>query len=231
MSRFCTTAYFSLAFILPAVAPLDALANDTPNQYVSIKAVSARLRADGMDLSARPGIGAFVPGKEAASDFSGALAYGYRFGSHWRVEGEYALPQSAEFTSGSTRFPSSYNHHLVKSSRLMGHVYRDFYMGEKFYAYGSLGLGVSRIASSGWQGNVNRQYGHHTQDNLSWSLGAGAGYQFTPRLSLEAGYRWVSQGQIESGYNTFSNARGLVDEQMRLDLATGETYLGVKLHF
>lgn len=231
MSRIGITACSTLAFLLPAMAPFTALATDVPNDYVSIKAVAARLRADGMDLSARPGIGSFVPGKEAASDFSGTLAYGHRFGSNWRVEGEYALPQSAEFTSGSTRFPTSYNHHMVKASRLMGHVYRDFAMGEKFYAYGSLGLGVSRIASSGWQGNVNRQYGHHTQDNLTWSLGAGAGYQFSPRVSLEAGYRWLSQGNVESGYNTFSNARGLVDEQMRLDLSTSETYLGLKLHF
>lgn len=231
MSRCHTPVSITLALLLPAMASFPVVASDSPTDYVSIRAVSARLRADGMDLSARPGIGAFVPGKEADTDFSGTLAYGHRFGTNWRVEGEYAMAQSAEFTSGSTRFPTSYNHHLVKASRLMGNVYRDFFMGEKFYAYGSLGLGVSRIASSGWQGNVSRQYGHHTQDNLTWSLGAGAGYQFTPRLSLEAGYRWLNQGNIESGYNTFSNARGLVDEQMRLDLSSSETYLGLNLHF
>jgi opacity protein-like surface antigen len=221
----------SLILLLPALAPCAAMAGDLPHQYVAARVVSARLHADGMDLSARPGIGAFVPGKESASDVSGSLAYGQRIGDHWRVEGEVALPQSAEFTSGSTRFPSSYNHHRLQVSRLMGNLLREFPLGQNAYAYAAAGLGVSRVESSGWQGTVARQYGRHTQQNLSWSLGAGAGYRFSPRVDLEAGYRWLDAGQVESGYNRFSNARGLVDEQMRLDLASGEAYLGVNVHF
>lgn len=222
----CTTALLVLTML-----PTLASASEPSAHYVTFNAVASRLHADGMDLSARPGIGAFVKGKETDSDTSGTLAYGYRFANAWRVEGEYALPQSAEFTSGSTRFPSSYNHHRVEASRLMANLYRDLQVGDKFYAYGSVGLGVSRITSSGWQGNVNRTYAKHTQNNLSWSLGLGAGYRISSRLDVDAGYRWIQQGQIQSGYNTFTNARGLVDEQMRLDLSTGEAHLGLSYRF
>lgn len=231
MTCYRNTLPATLALLLLTTLPAISSASEAGSDYVSIKAVAARLQADGMDLSARPGIGAFVRGNESDSDVAGTLAYGRGFANGWRVEGEYALKQSAEFTSGSTRFPTSYNHHQVEASRLMANLYRDLPMGEKFYAYGSVGLGVSRIASSGWQGNVNRQYGRHTQDNLSWSLGLGGGYRVNPRLAVEAGYRWINQGSIESGYNTFTNARGLVDEQMRLDLSTGEAHLGLRFHF
>lgn len=231
MTRNRTTRSATLALLLLATLPGLASASETSTDYVSFKVVAARLHADGMDLSARPGIGSFVSGKETDSDTTGTIAYGHRFANDWRVEGEYAFKQSAEFTSGSSRFSGSYNHHQVEATRLMANLYRDLPMGEKFHLYGSVGLGVSRIESSGWQGNASRTFGRHTQDNLSWSLGLGAGYRINPRLSVEAGYRWINQGNIESGYNRFSNVRGLVDEQMRLDLATGEAHLGLSFHF
>ncbi|GGD42416.1 outer membrane protein [Pseudoxanthomonas indica] len=231
MTRHRNTLHPTIALLLLATLPGLASASESFTDYVSIKVAAARLQADGMDLSARPGIGAFVSGQESDSDLAGTLAYGHRFSAAWRVEGEYAFAQSAEFTSGSTRFPTSYNHHQVETSRLMANLYRDVPFGEKFYVFGSVGLGVSRIESSGWQGNINRRYAPHTQDNLTWSLGAGGGYHFTPRFGLEAGYRWINQGTVESGYNTFTNARGLVDEQMRLDLSSGEAYLGLNFHF
>lgn len=211
--------------------PLAAQAQNDMGYYLSGKIVGAHQKANGMDASARPGIGGFVKGNQTDSQTTGALAAGYDFDNGWRVEGEYVFRQKAEFTSGSTRFPTSFNHQQVQSRRMMLNAYRDFALSNRFSLYGELGLGVSRIDSDGWQGNPTRQFASHRQNNLTYAVGAGATFDVTRKLTLDLGYRYIGQGKVESGQNLFTNVRGLTDEQMRLDLSAQEITLGLRYRF
>lgn len=220
-----------------ALASAPAMAQDQTKQghkqgyYASLKLLRGDLEAKSMATSARPGIGAFVAGDNKDRFTNGSLAGGYQFGNGWRVEGEYTASKKAEFTSGSTRFPTSFNHHKVDAQRIMFNGYRDFVLGNHFSVYGTLGLGVARVESDGWQGVRTREYARNTDSNLAYSAGVGVGYAINESLSLDVGYRYVDMGKIESGFNTFDNARGLQDEQMRARLVSNEVLLGIRYTF
>lgn len=217
----------SLATVSGHVLAEDYLAG----YYGAVKLLHARQSAENMDTSSRPGVGDFVSGDEKHNFFNGAIAAGYQFGNGWRSEGEYVFRKKSEYTSGSTTFASSYNHHKVDAERLMLNVYRDYALGYDFSLYGTLGLGIAKVKSEGWQGNTSRQYAASTQNNLAYALGAGIGYAAMERLSFDLGYRYVDMGKIESGYNNFTNARGLKDEQMKARLVSSEFTLGARYLF
>lgn len=203
----------------------------TAGYYASAKVFSAQHKAKDMESSARPGIGSFIAGDNTDQSVGGSLAVGYYLAPHWRIEGEYTLPKHDEFTSGSSAFPSSFNHHKIKSQRVMANLYRDFPFHQQYSAYVVAALGLSKMQSSGWQGNINRQYGSHSDNNLSYAFGAGLSYIPRPDLALDFGYRYVDLGQTESGWNHFSNARGLQDEQMKARLVSNEITLGLRYQF
>ena len=223
----------SISVSLLALAALQASAASAAdgNYYAAGRVVGAEHKARDMGASARPGIGAFVPGQEKDKFTTGSFAGGYQYGNGWRVEGEYTLPKTDTFTSGSTAFPTSSNVHYIEAQRLMANVYRDFAITDTVSVYGSAGLGITRIKSSGWQGPEARQYNVGRQDNLSWSLGAGVAYKAMDQLTLDLGYRYVNMGRTESGWNAFPNARGLQDEKMIANLGSSEIYLGARYGF
>ena len=196
--------------------------------YVSGKLIYAEHKAKNMDTSARPGIGAFVSGDNSKKYTSGSVALGYQFASDWRVEGEYTIPKKNKYTSGSTAFSTSFNHHKIKAQRLMVNVYKDFYLTPEFGLYATAGLGVSELKSSGWQGNESRQYHKNTDRNITYSVGVGATYRPIEKLNIDFGYRFVDMGKTESGWNAFGNARGLQDEQMKAKVESNELYLGIR---
>ncbi|WP_058972367.1 outer membrane protein [Type-D symbiont of Plautia stali] len=209
-----------------------AAASDTSEgYYASAKYLQSQQRAKEMDTSARPGVGQFVAGNEKASNAAAALAAGYQWGNGWRTEGEYTFGQKSEFTSGSSTFATSYNHLQTDVQRLMLNVYRDYQIGYNVALYGTAGVGVSKIKAGGWQGNTSRQYASTTQNNLTYSIGAGISYTPIEQISLDLGYRYVDMGKIESGYNTFANARGLKDEQMKAQLVENQFVLGARYLF
>ncbi|WP_075182359.1 outer membrane protein [Pantoea sp. 1.19] len=216
-----------------AVAAVHAQAADRfpAGYYASAKYLQSEQRASELDTSSRPGVGAFVSGKEKERLGGAALAAGYQFGNGWRVEGEYRLRQKTAFTSGSTLFPRSVNHLQVETDSLMLHVYRDYALGYGFSLYGTLGLGVSNIQAGGWQGVTSREYASSTQHNLTYALGAGVSYAVRASLNIDLGYRYVDWGKIESGYNNFTNVRGLKDEQIKARLVSNELTLGVRYLF
>lgn len=220
-------------FGLPMVmAAGTAAASDTSEgYYASAKYLQSQQRAKEMDTSARPGVGQFVAGNEKASNAAAALAAGYQWGNGWRTEGEYTFGQKSEFTSGSSTFATSYNHLQTDVQRLMLNVYRDYQIGYNVALYGTAGVGVSKIKAGGWQGNTSRQYASTTQNNLTYSIGAGISYTPIEQISLDLGYRYVDMGKIESGYNDFANARGLKDEQMKAHLVENQFVLGVRYLF
>ncbi|SET33848.1 outer membrane protein [Thorsellia anophelis] len=210
------------------------MAADVPTgYYASGKLGYQDQRADNMNLSARPGIGAFVRGNEKKSAVTGSIAAGYQVGNGWRTELEYTFPTTGHYTSGSTAFPTSFNHHDIRSERMMVNAYRDIGIGAGFGLYGTAGIGVSRVKSEGWQGNPSRRYEVQRDHNLTYAVGAGVNY--TPeqiqQLSFDLGYRYVDMGNVQSGYNLFGNARGIQDEQLRAQLRNHEYVFGVRYLF
>jgi len=225
------TLFTFSALLLGAVSP--SYAQDIKNEgyYASAKLATANLKADNMETSLRPGIGQFVSGKDDEDVTNVSLSFGFDFGNGWRTEAEYTIKNDAEFTSGSTNFPTSLNHHKVDTQRLMFNAYRDFEIIPNVAVYGNLGLGVAQNESSGWQGNTSRQYLSNKETQLTYSLGAGATYQAIQNLNLDLGYRYVDLGKVDSGLNNFTNARNLQDEQMKSHLYSSEFYLGVRYKF
>ncbi|MEG0171556.1 MAG: outer membrane beta-barrel protein [Acinetobacter sp.] len=230
MDKVFTRFAFS-SFLLATVSVSYAQETNHTGYYVSAKVAAAKLKADNMETSLRPGIGQFVAGDEKKNLTNASLGFGYDFGNGWRTEGEYTFKNDAEFTSGSSNFPTSFNHHKVDTQRLMLNAYRDFEVLNNVAIYGNLGLGVAHIESSGWQGNISRQYLANTDTQLVYSVGAGASYKAIPNLNLDLGYRYVDLGKAESGLNNFANARGLQDEQMKAHLYSSEFYLGARYSF
>lgn len=199
--------------------------------YGALRINPSEYKARDMDSSARPGLGQFVPGDSSNKTTSGSVALGYLLPSNWRVEAEYTLPKNNEFTSGSTNFPTSFNHHKIRSQRLMLNGYKDLPLNTQFSLYGTAGLGMARLQSSGWQGNEGRQFFSGTENNLAYSLGFGVTYSPVQKVHIDLGYRYVDMGKAKSGINNFTNVRGLQDEQMRAKLVTNEITLGVRYSF
>ncbi|WP_419246651.1 outer membrane protein [Serratia sp. NFX21] len=220
-------------FTLPLIlAAGSAMADDSQaGYYGSAKYLQIEQRAKEMNTSSRPGVGQFVSGKEKEHLGGAAIAAGYQFGNGWRTEGEYTFKQKTEYTSGSSTFPSSFNHLQTDVQRLMFNVYRDYALGYNISLYGTAGLGVSKIKAGGWQGNPAREYASSTQSNLTYAIGAGVSYAPIERINIDLGYRYVDMGKIESGYNDFANARGLKDEQMKARLVSNEFTLGMRYRF
>lgn len=221
----------SLSLLAAASLHTTAAVAAEGNYYVAGRVIAAEHKARDMAASARPGIGAFVPGKETNKFTTGAVAVGYQFGNGWRAEGEYVLPKTDTFTSGSTAFPLSRNVNDIEAQRVMANVYRDFPVSEQVALYATGGLGIARIKSDGWQGVPTRVYNRGRQNNLTWSVGAGVAYSPIEALTLDLGYRYADMGQTQSGWNAFGNARGLQDEIMRANLVSSEITLGARYAF
>ncbi|WP_286533461.1 outer membrane beta-barrel protein [Variovorax sp. J31P179] len=207
----------------------------TPNEelgwYGSIKAAQTSQRVSDMEDSLRPA-GAVLPQETRQEFVNGSLGMGYQFGAGWRAEVEYTLPQKQEYTSDvAGRFRGSLNHHEVDAERMMANAYYDLPVKEDIAVFASAGLGWAKVKSSGWQGNVARQFESKTVNNLAYSVGAGVTYSPVKKISLDVGYRYVDMGRIESGLNNFANARGLRDEKMKAKLVSHEIYIGGRYRF
>ncbi|ENX12257.1 hypothetical protein F895_03184 [Acinetobacter sp. CIP 64.2] len=230
MDNLITRLTFS-SILLTSVSLSSAQDTNLTGYFVSAKVTAAELKAKNMQTSLRPGIGQFVTGNDQDDLINTSLGFGYDFGNGWRTEAEYTFKNDAEFTSGSTNFPTSFNHHKVETQRLMLNAYRDFEVIRNVAIYGNLGLGIARTQSSGWQGNISRQYLANTETQLVYSLGAGTTYTAIKNLNLDLGYRYVDLGKAESGLNNFTNARTLQDEQMKAHLYSSDFYLGARYSF
>ncbi|BBV03682.1 outer membrane protein [Providencia rettgeri] len=227
-----TKLHLLLVIAVFASAGGNALASmNNEGYYAAARLSKVWQKADNMDTSSRLGIGQFVSGDDKDDFYNGSLAAGYQFGNGWRTEAEYTFNKKAEYTSGSTTFPTSLNHHKTESQRLMLNAYRDYEIYQGVSIYGTAGVGIAKVKSSGWQGNVSRQYASNTDANLVYSLGAGVSYEPINKLNLDLGYRYVDLGKIESGMNRFANARGLQDEQMKAHLKSQEVIFGVRYLF
>lgn len=225
------TSLLALCAMAACALPSVAAAETEAGYYASLRVIDAHHQARNMDASARPGIGQFVAGDQKQNFTTGSLAFGRAYGNGWRTEGEYVARRNDTYTSGSSIFATSFNHHEVRSQRLMLNAYRDIAFNDAWSVYGSAGLGLSQIESGGWQGNEGRQYAKATRTGLAWSLGAGVSFAASDAFTVDLGYRYADLGSTESGWNTFGNARGLQDEKMQLDLVSREVTLGLRYAF
>ncbi len=220
-----------LVLSMGALVALSTSISYAENYYVGGRVISVNDKAKEMDSSHRPGIGSFVKGKDKKDFINGSIAAGYQFDSNWRVELEYVFPHNAEYTSGSSIFATSLNHHKIKSQRFMINGYKDFVINDNFSVFGTLGVGIASLKSSGWQGVSTRQYGSKTENNIAYSIGAGVTYTPVKEFNIDLGYRYVDQGKAESGWNNFGNARGLQDEKMKARIVSNEIFLGFRYNF
>lgn len=115
--------------------------------------LSEQLASD-QNTSSRPSVGQFVDGKEKERLNGASLAADYQYGNGWRTEGEYTFRKKSDFTSGSTAFPTSFNHLKLNTERLMLNIYRDYDIGYDVSLFGTAGLGIARVKAGGWQGNI-----------------------------------------------------------------------------
>ncbi len=217
--------------ILAGSVTAASAATTDEGYYGAARVTKAWQKADNMDTSSRPGIGSFVSGDEKDDYYSGSLAIGYQYGNGWRTEAEYTLPKKTEYTSGSSRWTSSWNHHKVETQRVMLNAYRDYDIANGFSVYGTAGIGIAKIKSSGWQNVAANTFGSNTDTNIVYSVGVGASYQPIDKLNFDLGYRYIDLGKTESGWNNFTNARGFKDEQMKASLSSNELYLGARYLF
>ncbi|MEE4411988.1 MULTISPECIES: outer membrane protein [unclassified Serratia (in: enterobacteria)] len=220
------------AFLIPLISlsASAAFAAEAPKSgyYGALNLIETRQQARNMDLSERPGIGTFVAGAEKQNFLNGSVAAGYQYGNGWRTEGEYVFKKHNEYTSGSSTFATSFNHMKTDSQRMMLNVYRDFMLTDKLAVYATAGAGIAKINVGGWQGNDTRSFADSTQTNFTYSVGAGVSYEVLENLALYASYRYVDMGNVESGRNTFVNARGLQDENLRARLVNNEYLVGIR---
>jgi opacity protein-like surface antigen len=224
------THYLVIAVV--SVTPHAAIASTNPSGYYgALKVLHAEQTADNMETSNLPGIGRFVAGNDKDRAYNASVALGYQYGNGWRTEGEYVFKKNAEYTSTSTNFAGNFNHHNVAAQRLMLNAYRDYPLGHRVAAYATLGLGIAKVKSSGWQATTTRDYASNTQTNLAYAVGAGLTYSPIESVSVDLGYRYIDMGDVESGYNNFTNGRGLRDEQMKAHLVSSEIALGVRYLF
>ena len=226
-----TRLHFLSVLLLAASTSSFSAEGNTSDFYGTLRLNATQFKAHDMASSARPGLGQFVPGDGSNTAVNGSVALGYQLPSNWRAEVEYTLPKRNEFTSGSTSFPTSFNHHQIRSQRLMLNAYKDFPLNPQFSLYGTAGVGVAHLRSTGWQGNEGRQYVGASQNRLAYSLGLGASYSPASKVNIDLGYRYVMMGKAMSGANNFTNVRGLQDEQMRAKLSASEITLGLRYSF
>lgn len=59
----------------------------------------------------------------------------------------------------------------------MLNAYRDYEIYQGISIYGIIGVGIAKVKSSGWLGNVTRQYASNTDTSIAYPLGAGVSYE------------------------------------------------------
>ncbi|MGV2291670.1 outer membrane beta-barrel protein [Trinickia sp. YCB016] len=236
MNKAVTVSLISLALATGSAFAADAPVSGVENAggyYGAARLVEMLQSVKSTELTS-PRVTGMVRGPDTKDRLNGSLALGYDFGNGWRTEGEYTLPRDAGFDSYWAPFTANANHFQVRSQRLMFNGYRDYNVGRGFSLYGMAGLGVAFVSADGWQGNPNRSFAKNSQNNFSYSFGAGVNYKVTKRVTVEAGYRFVDMGNVQTSYNNFRmGAIGVLprDEQLKARLMSNEFFLGARSTF
>lgn len=213
------------SFVLCTFASAPAFAE---NFYGAVRIQSADQKLTSADLTS-PRVDDRIKSPSRDSGVTGSVALGYAFQDGWRLEGEFTTRKNSNFDSYWTPFDANVNRMEVSSQRLMVNGFKDFAITEKVSVYGMLGLGVAHISSEGYQTNPGRRFANNSQNNFAYSLGLGADYKLTEKVTVGGGYRYVNMGKIETGQNTFVNRVNARDEQLKGRLSEQNVFLEVRV--
>ena len=159
-----------------------------------------------------------------------------------RAELEYTYKDKATFAPNissaiingvEVQFPEGFPSFLVNELRtqsLMLNGYYDFKNKSKFTPYLSAGVGVSRIENKvsinpeafGDSENITTD----TNNNFTWTAGAGVAYKVTENVALDLAYRYVDAGETD-----VSQSIGGTKLKNTADLVSHDYSLGVRYNF
>ena len=159
-----------------------------------------------------------------------------------RAELEYTYKDKATFApnissaifngvevQGLEGFPSFLVNEL-RTQSLMLNGYYDFKNKSKFTPYLSAGVGVSRIEN---KVSINPEFFGNsenittdTNNNFTWTAGAGVAYKVTENVALDLAYRYVDAGETD-----VSQSIGGTKLKNTADLVSHDYSLGVRYNF
>ena len=124
----------------------------------------------------------------------------------------------------------SYVVNELRTQSLMLNGYYDFKNKSKFTPYLSAGVGVSRIENKvsinpealGTSENITTD----TNNNFTWTAGAGVAYKVTENVALDLAYRYVDAGETD-----VSQSIGGTKLKNTADLVSHDYSLGVRYNF
>jgi len=128
---------------------------------------------------------------------SGALGYRY---DYFRFEGEYIWRDKMENSiSDKDNLGVNTNYAGMKSYSYMANVYFDFLPYRAFSPYVNAGIGMTKLKYNDrytFSDGTSTSHGNYSENNFTWSVGAGATLKVTSRFNIDAGYRYFDMGSL-----------------------------------
>lgn len=152
--------------------------------------------------------------------FAGVAAVGYGFSSGLRPELEFFATDGLK---GKKGIYDINNYVKVNSKIGFMNAYYDFFNTTKASPFIMFGLGWGHIKTE-----LNNSLGSASSNrsNFSFQIGAGSGYEITPKALFEFGYRYVLIGNKKLELNqTIPAAGGAVT--FKVDRKIGEAHIGM----
>ena len=157
------------------------------------------------------------------------LEYTYKDKATFAPNISSAIFNGVDFSNLTEGFPSVLVNEL-RTQSLMLNGYYDFKNKSKFTPYLSAGVGVSRIENKvsinpealGTSENITTD----TNNNFTWTAGAGVAYKVTENVALDLAYRYVDAGETDVS-QSFEGTK----LKNTADLVSHDYSLGVRYNF
>ena len=157
------------------------------------------------------------------------LEYTYKDKATFAPNISSAIFNGVDFSNLTEGFPSVLVNEL-RTQSLMLNGYYDFKNKSKFTPYLSAGVGVSRIENKvsinpealGTSENITTD----TNNNFTWTAGAGIAYKVTENVALDLAYRYVDAGETDVS-KSFEGTK----LKNTADLVSHDYSLGVRYNF
>ena len=237
--------------LLAAILSTSSFAYADSGLYTSLKAGVSDTKFEDYKLDLADGNDSLVFKHKDADEtiypnISAAIGFDFSKVSkvNARAELEYTYKDKATFApnissailngvevQGFEGFPSILVNEL-RTQSLMLNGYYDFKNKSKFTPYLSAGVGVSRIENKvsinpeffGFSENITTD----TNNNFTWTAGAGIAYKVTENVALDLAYRYVDAGETDVS----QSFEGIgIKLKNTADLVSHDYSLGVRYNF
>ena len=235
--------------LLAAILSTSSFAYADSGLYTSLKAGVSDTKFEDYKLDLADGNDSLVFKHKDADEtiypnISAAIGFDFSKVSkvNARAELEYTYKDKATFAPNTSsaifngveeQAPEGFPGFLVnelRSQSLMLNGYYDFKNTSKFTPYLSAGVGVSRIENKvsinpealGTSENITTD----TNNNFTWTAGAGVAYKVTENVALDLAYRYVDAGETD-----VSQSIGGTKLKNTADLVSHDYSLGVRYNF